>query len=149
VALRERLNEALRADAAAGAAPGSSLLLPRPSGARPWIVTVTRLGTNGPLGNGDQPVAAVFIADPEPVPTLPARSLQSLFGLTPSEARVAQLLAEGKGLKHVATRLGLALSTVKTHVQRALAKTGTSRQAELTKIIVHVGALLAPSQVAA
>jgi DNA-binding CsgD family transcriptional regulator len=149
IAFRARVAEAARDGTGRGAVPGASLLVPRPSGARPWVVTVTRLRERDLGAGAEQPLAAVLIADSEPASCLPPARLQELFGLTPSEARVALLLAEGKGLKHVASRLGVSLSTVKTHVQRALEKTGTRRQAELTRIIVQVGALLATGRAAA
>jgi DNA-binding CsgD family transcriptional regulator len=58
--------------------------------------------------------------------------LQSLYDLTPAEANVAFLVAEGNGLGMVASKLGISSETVRTHLKRAFAKTGTGKQAALS-----------------
>lgn len=58
--------------------------------------------------------------------------LQILYDLTPAEANVAFLVAEGNGLCMVASKLGVSSETVRTHLKRAFAKTGTGKQAELS-----------------
>ena len=45
--------------------------------------------------------------------------------LTPREEEILALLAEGYSNEQVARRLVLSVGTVKTHVHRILAKTGT------------------------
>ena len=73
--------------------------------------------------------------DPEAAsPT--ALSLQGLFGLTAAEAAVAVALAQGRAAEDLAGRLGVSLNTVRTHIKNVLAKTGTSRQAQLVALIL-------------
>ncbi len=62
-------------------------------------------------------------------PELIARS----FNLTPTELRVLLGIVEVGGVAETAKALGIARGTVKTHLQRLFAKTGTNRQAELVK----------------
>jgi DNA-binding CsgD family transcriptional regulator len=61
-------------------------------------------------------------------------ALALLYDLTPAETRVFQLLAGGKTQAAVAAQLGIASSTVKTHLLKVFEKTGISRQAELVRL---------------
>jgi len=56
------------------------------------------------------------------------------FELTPAELRVLQSIVEVGGVPETATALGIAETTVKTHLHRVFAKTGVSRQADLVKL---------------
>ena len=49
--------------------------------------------------------------------------------------RVLFALVEGGGVPEVAASLGIAETTVKTHLARLFAKTGARRQAELVKLV--------------
>jgi DNA-binding CsgD family transcriptional regulator len=57
-----------------------------------------------------------------------------LYGLTPAEARIAELLVGGATPAQVATELGLRGSTVKTHLLRVYEKTGVHRQSDLIRL---------------
>lgn len=50
--------------------------------------------------------------------------LRTFLGLTPSEARVALLLAEGFALRDIAVRLGRSLSTVRGNVETSCIRLG-------------------------
>jgi DNA-binding CsgD family transcriptional regulator len=54
--------------------------------------------------------------------------------LTPTELRVLLSIVEVGGVPQTAEALGIAETTVKTHLKRLFAKTGTRRQAELVKL---------------
>ena len=56
------------------------------------------------------------------------------FELTPAELRVLQSIVDVGGVPETAVALGIAETTVKTHLHRVFAKTGTSRQADLVKL---------------
>lgn len=58
-----------------------------------------------------------------------------LYGLTPAEVRVLKAVIDVGGVAAVASMLGASRSTVKTHLEHLFEKTGTSRQAELVKLI--------------
>lgn len=97
-----------------------------------------------PLAMGDlrtrlmpQALAAVFITAsggrPRGIDTLAA-----LYGLTPMEARVTELLAAGRSVGKTAEELGNAEATVRTHLARIFSKTGTTRQGELVALVVRL-----------
>jgi DNA-binding NarL/FixJ family response regulator len=57
------------------------------------------------------------------------------YRLTPTELRVLTALVDVGGVPDVAAALGVAETTVKTHLGRLFSKTGTRRQAELVKLV--------------
>jgi DNA-binding CsgD family transcriptional regulator len=70
-----------------------------------------------------------------------AAQLIDLFGLTRSEARLARDLAQGFSLDEHAEAEALKRSTVKTHLQSAFGKTGTSNQRDLIRLILALPAV--------
>jgi DNA-binding CsgD family transcriptional regulator len=85
------------------------------------------------LGTRSSADAVVFLADGGAEP-LPTDRLSLLFGLTPAETRVFEMAASGSSPDQMAERLGIAPSTVRTHLQRVYEKTGRHRQAELVAL---------------
>ncbi len=74
-------------------------------------------------------------------PSAPAAELLGgLFDLTPTEARVARCIAEGKSTEEAASALKLTRETVRWYLKAIFAKTGVSRQAELSALLA--GAVL-------
>ncbi len=71
--------------------------------------------------------------------------LGMLFDPTPTEARGAAEVANGRSLDEVAGELGIAIGTVRWHVKRIMSRTDTHRQAELVRVILRspVGILAA------
>ncbi len=80
--------------------------------------------------------AILEIRDPDRATSADSMQLETLFGLTPAEARFASMLASGLSVKQAAEQLGIAEQTGRTHLKRAMAKTGTRRQAELMSRII-------------
>lgn len=109
----------------------------RPSGARPFEVLVLPLPSSSAVGGPSQPGTLVLLHDPESTPCSAVASLGAAFDLTPAEAMVAELVAEGMDLATVATKLQIAPDTARTHLKRIFAKTNTHRQAELTRLLTE------------
>lgn len=65
----------------------------------------------------------------------PVELIQSLFDLTPSEARVARGLVAGSTLDEIADENGLSRNTIRSQLRGALEKTGSRRQAELVALL--------------
>ena len=66
----------------------------------------------------------------------PEALLRSLFGLTPSEAKVARALASGKSVSEIAVSESVSPGTVRTHVRGVLEKTGSNRQIDAVALLV-------------
>lgn len=72
----------------------------------------------------------------KPEATAPtARILSALFDLTPSEARVAGGLAEGKSLKRISAEMGIGFGSGRTYLARIFNKTGTNQQSQLVALL--------------
>jgi DNA-binding CsgD family transcriptional regulator len=65
--------------------------------------------------------------------------LQALFDLSPAEARVARLIAEGQAVDSIAGTLSVTLNTVRTQLKSIFTKTGVGRQAELASLLSASG----------
>jgi DNA-binding CsgD family transcriptional regulator len=68
----------------------------------------------------------------------PVELVQSLFDLTPAEARVARSLAAGRTAEDMASDGGVSLNTVRTHVRGVLQKTGCNRQADVVALLTGI-----------
>lgn len=112
-----------------------AIAVPRPSRQRPVSLLVWPLPDAAEAGP-DEPVAIVFIGDPEQPGEIDAMRLCALYGLSRAEARVAALLAQGHRLDETAQILGVAYETVRKHLKQIFSKTGTDRQAELVRMLV-------------
>jgi DNA-binding CsgD family transcriptional regulator len=84
-----------------------------------------------------RPRAILFITDPEEADTVRRESLQQDFGLTPAEAGFTREILKAAGLQAAADRLGISLTTARTHLAHVFDKTGTHRQAELVRLILQ------------
>jgi DNA-binding CsgD family transcriptional regulator len=92
-------------------------------------------GARRRAGAGYAAVAAMFVRKAAiEVPSLP-ETIARHFNLTPSELRVLLAVVEVGGVAESADALGIGEATVKTHLHRVFGKTGTSRQAELVKLV--------------
>jgi DNA-binding CsgD family transcriptional regulator len=78
--------------------------------------------------------AALFVRKVEPDSQSYGGVLASAFGLTPAELRVLLAIVEVGGVPETSEILGLAETTVKTHLYRVFSKTGACRQADLVKL---------------
>lgn len=65
--------------------------------------------------------------------------LVDLFGLLPSEARLASALASGRSLVDAAEQMGLTIETVRNYSKKIFAKTGTRGQADLVRSVLANG----------
>ena len=59
------------------------------------------------------------------------------YGVTQAELRLLDRLAEGKTVSEAGQVLHISLNTVKSHLKSLFAKTGTSRQAELMRLVLN------------
>lgn len=85
--------------------------------------------------------AVLVVSAPEDQPSKwPA--IQSAFGLTPAELRLARRLDGGETLREAADALGVAFNTVRVQVRSLMEKVGVRRQAELLLALKQFEGLL-------
>jgi DNA-binding CsgD family transcriptional regulator len=73
----------------------------------------------------------------------PSEVIGTMYKLTPTELRVLLAIVDIGGVPEVAAALGVAASTIKTHLSRLFQKTGVGRQADLVKLVAGFSTLLA------
>ena len=117
--------------------------LPSSSSGRPLMVLATPV-KGAKLNRSDvhhrrSAAAILFIFDPGSPTHVPVAWLTDAYGLTLAEARVARAVSSGTTIADTAQRLSISPNTVKTHLRRVYEKTGTSRQAELVRLMATIG----------
>jgi DNA-binding CsgD family transcriptional regulator len=93
------------------------------------------IGQASPAGKDSPRRFALFFSSPLMSPELEAESLERLLGLSPAESRVAVAICMGMSIKEYASARGLSEGTVRFQLKQVLAKTGTSRQADLVRLV--------------
>jgi DNA-binding CsgD family transcriptional regulator len=117
---------------------GAHGLLPisRDDNSRPLLLIAIPLKPIGIVEASDQlACGVVFISDPDRTDDPSVESLRRAFDLTYREAQTAIAIAHGHGLQAAADSMGVALTTVRSQLQQAFAKTGTNHQAELAALV--------------
>lgn len=90
--------------------------------------------------NGRNPLAplpgaaAVFVQDPAAGATPHLQAFATLYGLSAAEERVLEQIVTGRSPQEAAAELGVSIATIKTHLQKIFAKTGTRRQVGLVQL---------------
>jgi DNA-binding CsgD family transcriptional regulator/PAS domain-containing protein len=92
-------------------------------------------GARGRAGAAYAAAAAVFVRKAELQYPSPPEVIGQTYDLTPAELRVLLGIVQIGGVPEVAAAFGVADTTVKTHLGRLYAKTGTARQADLVKLV--------------
>jgi len=102
----------------------------------PYVAHVMSLTS----GNRSDPTnsnatAAVFIRQRSVFSPSVLELVANQFKLTVSETRVLSAVLETGNMDDIAERLGIGKATVKTHLNRLLAKTGSRRQSDLVRLV--------------
>jgi DNA-binding CsgD family transcriptional regulator len=92
-------------------------------------------GTRRRAGASYAAVAVVFVRKAAVEVPSPPETIARHYNLTPSELRVLLAIVQVGGVAETAEALGIGEATVKTHLHRVFSKTGTSRQADLVKLV--------------
>lgn len=115
---------------------GISVALPCADGAN-YVAHVLPLTSGARLGTGVsyRAVAALFVQPATLHAPAAPEVIAKTYGLTLSELRVLVTIVQAGGVAETAEALGVAETTVKTHLSRLFQKTGAARQADLVKLI--------------
>lgn len=107
------------------------------SGLASYAMQFSALGNQNEFGGDSGAYAAIiFIADSAQVVDIDPASLQSAYGLTPAEARVAVALLEFGSAKEVADKLGVSPHTVRVQIRHVYAKLGVDTRARFVKLLL-------------
>jgi DNA-binding CsgD family transcriptional regulator len=137
------LNALMDAAIKAGAGFRDSVLpVRRPSGRRPLTAIVRSVEGASLQPDPLAPATLLFILDPETSVETVEAELRQLYGLTSTEARLANLLMEGKALDECCKILNVRRSTARTHLQHLFEKVGVQRQSELVSLLLKTVGLV-------
>lgn len=130
--MKTAIASAARNEAGIGEA-GTAILLTAPGSSPVFAHILPLVGSEWRAQLKPEATVAVFIGSQAPSDD-GADILRRAFDLTRGETRVAASLLAGRTLNETAAELGIALSTVKTHLSGIFAKTGVTRQADVIRI---------------
>jgi DNA-binding CsgD family transcriptional regulator len=141
--LREVIAAADAGDAVLGI-KGIALPLTAQDGER-YIAHVLPLtsGARRSVGLACTAVAALFIRKVALEASSPTDVIGRIYKLTPTELRVLLAIVDIGGVPEVAAALGVAATTIKTHLGHLFEKTGAARQADLVKLVAGFSTPLA------
>jgi len=125
--------DALRLALQQAATQGLRKLLAIGGEAQPLCVSVVPLGRSTPVPQRGQTAVLVVLGKREMCGQLSVLGYARSLGLTPTEGRVLAELCAGAAAREVAQMLGVALSTVRTHINSIRAKTGASSICSLVR----------------
>ncbi|MCA0243229.1 MAG: helix-turn-helix transcriptional regulator [Proteobacteria bacterium] len=115
-----------------------------PAGEPPLLLVLLALRPQETLGAfGPVPLAIALVHDLAARATPDPLLVAAAFGLTPAESRVAVQLAAGASVPETADTLGVARSTVRTHLLQVFQKVGVNRQQDLAFALAGLGVLAA------
>lgn len=132
-AIREKAGEQ---KGEAGGETQVPLALLRDHDALPVTVMVRPGPPFGPVSAPLLRTATVVLRDPARRVQLASADCIDLFQMTPAEARLACLLADGASLDECAIQLGVSRNTARSQLQAVFAKTNTRRQGDLVRLLL-------------
>lgn len=125
------LEAALRPGVRAESTVFRTLTVQRPSGLRPFTLTVRPLLEDRPESTLHDARAVLYISDLEFSSRREVQALRGRYGLTGAEGQLVSLLCAGLSLESVAAQRKVSIHTVRSQLKQVFAKTSTSRQSEL------------------
>ena len=127
-----------------GSAPSivEAMRIQRPSGLSDLGIVI-RSVPPAEWSEGKQcPSVVIFISDPEKKSRAPQEIVKTLFDLTPAEAQLAMLLANGLTVDETSEELCISRNTARVHLRSIFSKTGVTRQTMLVRLILRSVATL-------
>lgn len=113
------------------------ITVPHTSGLANYTLQFSALGNHIEFGGGYGSFSAIiFMSDGAQKVMIDPTLLQSGYGLTPTEAKVAIALFEASSAQEVAEILKISLNTANTHIKRIYAKLGVDTRARFVKLLL-------------
>jgi DNA-binding CsgD family transcriptional regulator len=135
--LREIVRQVIRRASGTQQARGAMILAQRPAGKRGLAIVVRPLSHVAAIRRLPRVVALILLMDSALAVQTSELELYQLYGLTPTEARMANLLMDGKTLTACAREMRIGLPTARFHLKHVFAKTGVGRQSQLVSLLLR------------
>jgi len=102
-----------------------------------WLIRVpVSLKENTPP-DARRPAIALMVIDSAAINAVDLKRFAKIYGLSPSEARIAQCYSNGNSHKEIALELDLAPATVRNYLQRIYCKLNIGGKAELASLLAR------------
>ncbi|HKA13968.1 MAG TPA: hypothetical protein VKH41_03045 [Myxococcota bacterium] len=135
-ALRRAVASSVEAAVAGRLIESAVLLVSRRSGRRPFAVMVGPLRPHSGDPTAADAVVVLYVADLERGVLRRREVLRELYGLTEAETQLVELLCQGASLDEAAVARGVTMNTARSQLKQVFAKTQTSRQSELVRLVI-------------
>jgi DNA-binding CsgD family transcriptional regulator len=130
-ALDREIAEAVRALARDPRSRPRAMILSRD----PWLDMLLMPANRRSISAGPPPALIAYIHGDAWSAADRCEQLAELFGLLPSESRLALALSRGMTIAEAAAELGLTIETARTYSKKIYAKTGARGQPDLVRFI--------------
>ncbi len=134
--LRRAISTSVEAAVAGRLIESAVLSVSRRSGRRPYAVMVGPLRPHTGDPTAADAVVVLYVADLEQGVLRRREALRELYGLTEAETQLVELLCQGNSLDEAAGARGVTLNTARSQLKQVFAKTRTSRQSELVRLVI-------------
>lgn len=134
---QRRLSALIERATAANGATADATQVEREASRPPYVVCAWPLARERRALVPDQAAALVTLLDPLAGATPPAGLWCAAFGLTAREGEVATALVDGMTPDEAAGALGVSIATVRVHMRQLFAKTQTTRQSQLVRMLAR------------
>ena len=114
---------------------GAAMPVHRSSGKRAYTAFIRPFRSPQHYLGRESAGAVIFVLDPEEQLEANEALLTRIWGLTPSEARLACALLKGQDLRAYCDHEDISAHTARTHLKRVFAKLGVKRQSELIAVL--------------
>ena len=122
-------------------ASAGSMTIRRSNARTRLLLHINPVGQLGAGIRGSRVAALVLVVDPESRATIDADLVRVAMGLTPTQSRVAAMLAEGRTLREIAAATGSKEETVRWHLKHIFRRQGISRRTELVRRVLSLDGL--------
>lgn len=134
---RQLAKDCMLASRLHGVMSGGTVAVPRPDGLPVSVVVLPYRAlayAETVIEQGSR--AIVLLYDPDRPRMSPPGILRELYRLSDAEASVCWRIANGETIEEIAAAEGASRETVRSQLKRIFAKTGTSRQSELVRLVL-------------
>ena len=135
-ALRRAIEEAVSASTDGRLAESAVLAISRRSEKRAYPVLVGPLHPHSGGPTLADAVALLYVSDLESGGIRRRQTLRQLYDLTEAEAHLTELLCQGISLEEASHVRGVTMNTARSQLKQVFAKTRTSRQSELVRLVL-------------
>jgi DNA-binding CsgD family transcriptional regulator len=136
IALRRAIAASVQAAMAGRSIESAVLSVGRRSERRPYAVMVGPLRPHSGGATAVDALVVLHIADLDQGVLRRREVLRELYGLTEAETQLVELLCQGSSLDEAAGARGVTMNTARSQLKQVFAKTHTSRQSELVRLVI-------------